>query len=1294
MKGSSFFSAGDVFGDYVIVKQLGKGGMGAVFLAKLASSGDLYAIKVMVPPEGPQRHEWRRRFVREAEFAMRIRHKNLVSVYDVGEDPETNYCYIIMEYLPGGSLTDRIKAQGRLDIRAAIDVTINVASALDAAHKAGVVHRDVKPDNIMFGSDGSPKLTDLGIAKFSGFDDETSVTKTGVILGTPAYMSPEQILNSHDVDARADIYSLGVVLYEMLTGRRPNATSTIMQLLAKAVKGEELPDVRTVRPEVSVAVSYVLSKMVAAKPEARPASAVEVARLLYDATTGRLVVKPAKKSSQKDGSFRGDGLAASDRKESASSGRAVKWIAAAAGAVALCTAVFFGVRVPNASKTDGRMPTAVTDTAEKVVREGPAVAANTTVREMAHEAATEEDAMDWFNDASGNVYSAKHGNYTWKYRLNSKGDAVLTSGSGAPCISPRPIGKVVVPERLGGHKVVAVGEKAFIDCDNLTEIVLPEGLKGIVGWHSFTRCGKLKTVNLPRSLRYLGGWSFEACKAITSFNFANCVKVNVRGGAVEEDFNLFGCAFTHSRSLQSMFASADNPKISSVDGVLYSKDKNALLAYPKARKVFSILPGVKKIVGCALSSCSLRNVKIPEGVEEVGSCAFEFNDGYLETVEFPKSLRKIGYVIFKETHSIKTVTFHGDAPKYVSGSLGWTKSDFVIEVERGSKGWNGPGSTDLPARWPVGAGGDSYRIRYIGETDAQVAARLSAKAPAQRRRLNEVHGKKEAVVLVPRLDHDPKAWAYSFELQDSWEKPGFNDSMWKRARGGFGHYVPHWNRWGQINTEWPTKKLFLRRRFNWPGGKITRIVSHAFHDDGIKMYLNGRLIFSDPYCRFDWLPVDIPVPHFAKALKQGENVLAVEATNDEHGGYFDCDLLVECNGETDRYVPRDGIRHIQTQDGVWTVRILNGLAQIGDGDNAALTPRPVGDLEIPREIGSLRIMAIARRAFIDCNGLASVKIPEGVRSVGREAFMKCRDLDRVEIPESLEYIGLLAFARTNIESIDIKNVRSIQGITFKFCPKLNEVRVNKDNPFYASHDGVLYDKSAKAVVFCPRNREQYMFPEGIRSIYECAFMQTKLASIVIPDTVEYVGHSAFSDCPNLREVVFKGDDCRIDSWAFGHNPKLKSVVLPRRLASLGDWSIFEGVPELEDVNIPDTIEMLSDATFRFCPKLRRLSFGKSLRAVRRLNFDHCTALEEVSFARVPEFYGDHIFGFCPNLKTVSFLSGDAPKVDPTFYKGSNPDLVTLVRRGSKGWNGPGSTDLPEKWPLDAGPNARKIRYIE
>ena len=289
---------GDMFGDYTVEKLLGKGGMGAVYLVR-SPDGERYAVKVMFPEIAEKNPDYRTRFAREAEFAMTLRHKNLISVYDAGEDPDTGLCYIIMDYMPGGSVKDRLHERGSIPVAEAVSITAQIALALELAHRHGVIHRDIKPDNIMFDADGTPKLADLGVAKFTDEAHKTTVTTTGMIIGTPAYMAPEQMMDSHHIDARADIYALGVVLYEMLTGKRPNEGSTAVELLAKALKGEPLPDVRTMRPEISAAIAHVLSLMCAPKPEDRPPTTLAVAQLLQQAATGQLKL-PKKKPRASD----------------------------------------------------------------------------------------------------------------------------------------------------------------------------------------------------------------------------------------------------------------------------------------------------------------------------------------------------------------------------------------------------------------------------------------------------------------------------------------------------------------------------------------------------------------------------------------------------------------------------------------------------------------------------------------------------------------------------------------------------------------------------------------------------------------------------------------------------------------------------------------------------------------------------------------------------------------------------------------------------------------------------------
>jgi serine/threonine-protein kinase len=278
---------GDRFGDCTVERLLGHGSMGYVFLVK-ASDGTQYALKVMSPELAKKDSTYKERFLREAEFAMKIRHRNLIPVHDAGEESERGFCYILMDYMPGGTVKDLVREKGALPVAQAVQIATQVAVAMEVAHLHGIIHRDIKPDNIMFDADGVPKLADLGVARFEANAHQN--TQRGMIVGTPAYMAPEQMIDSHHIDERADIYSLGLVLYEMLAGKSPNIGSTVMGLLAKSIKGEPLPDVRTMRPEVSASVAYVLSLMLAPKVEQRPHTSRAAADLLTRAAAGSLLI--------------------------------------------------------------------------------------------------------------------------------------------------------------------------------------------------------------------------------------------------------------------------------------------------------------------------------------------------------------------------------------------------------------------------------------------------------------------------------------------------------------------------------------------------------------------------------------------------------------------------------------------------------------------------------------------------------------------------------------------------------------------------------------------------------------------------------------------------------------------------------------------------------------------------------------------------------------------------------------------------------------------------------------------
>ncbi len=251
---------GTLFEKYSVVKELGRGGMGAVYLVRHTVLDSLFALKILAPDIAKKNKQFVDRFIREAKLACKIKHPNLIAVHDAGQNPQNGLYYIIMDYVPGGSVRDLLKKTRRIPPGRALEIITQVAGALSAANAHHMVHRDIKPDNIMFTADGSAKLADLGIAK-STDEQDTMLTMASSVFGTPAYMSPEQAKDSSKVDSRADIYSLGIVFYEMLSGKRPFSGDTTIQILSQIMDPESTPDIRQVCPETPQDLADLIARM-------------------------------------------------------------------------------------------------------------------------------------------------------------------------------------------------------------------------------------------------------------------------------------------------------------------------------------------------------------------------------------------------------------------------------------------------------------------------------------------------------------------------------------------------------------------------------------------------------------------------------------------------------------------------------------------------------------------------------------------------------------------------------------------------------------------------------------------------------------------------------------------------------------------------------------------------------------------------------------------------------------------------------------------------------------------------
>ncbi|MFH1422361.1 MAG: serine/threonine-protein kinase, partial [Planctomycetota bacterium] len=245
-------------GQYKVIEKLGQGGMAVVYKAKHVILNDEVAVKVMLP-ELVSDSANRARFLREAQTAASLKHPNIVLVRDAGEDGE--YLYIVMEMIDGQSLGSLVKKRRRIPQEEAADIILHAAKALAAACEKNLVHRDIKPDNIMLTSKGDVKVTDFGLAKSSEKSD-MSLTASGYILGTPMYMSPEQF-EAESLDPRSDIYSLGATFYHVLTGKPPFEATTVFQMRDKHLRETPKPlseIVENIHPEIVRIVGKMLAK--------------------------------------------------------------------------------------------------------------------------------------------------------------------------------------------------------------------------------------------------------------------------------------------------------------------------------------------------------------------------------------------------------------------------------------------------------------------------------------------------------------------------------------------------------------------------------------------------------------------------------------------------------------------------------------------------------------------------------------------------------------------------------------------------------------------------------------------------------------------------------------------------------------------------------------------------------------------------------------------------------------------------------------------------------------------------
>lgn len=275
-------------GNYDLVEKIAEGGMGTVYKGRHKVTGEIVAVKV-VPPNLASNNILLQRFENEFNAARKIDHSNVVRAVEYGHEGSTPY--LVMEFVDGESLGQRVEREGRIQVDEAIRIIAQVAQGLHRAHRQGMIHRDVKPDNILVTKDGgTAKLADLGLVK--EVENDLNLTRTGRGLGTPHFMAPEQFRNAKNADVRCDIYSLGATLYQLVTGELPFKSTGPLDAWMKKVNNDMVPPKQLV-PDLPDRVDWAIRRAMSANPESRPSTCREFVEDLTGRSTRKVTLPSA-----------------------------------------------------------------------------------------------------------------------------------------------------------------------------------------------------------------------------------------------------------------------------------------------------------------------------------------------------------------------------------------------------------------------------------------------------------------------------------------------------------------------------------------------------------------------------------------------------------------------------------------------------------------------------------------------------------------------------------------------------------------------------------------------------------------------------------------------------------------------------------------------------------------------------------------------------------------------------------------------------------------------------------------
>lgn len=1059
---------GDMIDKYCIERCLGSGGMGAVYLVRHKQLNALRAMKVLHSSAAEEDPEFRERFIREAKFAAKIQHPNIVSVMDVELESDSGFSYIVMEYIEGQTVAD-ILQRGPISEKQAIHIIIEAAKGLAYAAENGIVHRDIKPANLMITKTGEVKLADMGIAKNLNHTGNTiSLTMEGTMIGTPAYASPEQCRCARDVDTRADIYSLGATLYEMLTGKAPFSGKNEFDVIAKVLKRMPVP-IEQLAPNTRQGIIKLVRKMMAKDPADRPQTMLDLLNELYkferpeDNMLQPLQRKLIEKRAEEVAQQRLSVILKTTIK--ARQKKLVFYFAAGFILVlAFSAGAFFYYKNRPIENT--------------LTVSGPVVIPQ-----------NQDQQLKIMEDSKRGIVFDKNlrvlkrfpaGLNLTEYTI----PAGITRIENMAFAENKNLKKVIIPDT-----VTSIGDKAFLDCTALEEVMIPDSITKLNS-QVFSGCTALKNITLPDSLTAIDERAFSCCSSLETIVLpAGLAKVgddvftlckNLRTITIPEAFATSeilirwglpeNCAvFSNGEELLRTTAES----VKDPNGIRFSKDGKTLLRYPPELNTthYTIPDGITGIGEKAFSGCTnLKVILIPpsvvfidhnafSGVQAVkllpGNEIFEMDSaGALidkqekRLVFFPRTYK--GKYVIPDT--IRTICGH---VFYHCAITELVVPESVEEIEDSAfSNCNSLLSLTIPDKffdtridtWNLPRDCQVNNLTEEEEEEEDLATQKT-KAPA-------------APVQVATTPAAPVVQAYPLDMKkiEADKKRGIIFSANNRSLLRYPTGLPD-------------------KSYTVPDG-ITSLDQNAFfaaqHLTEVTLPKSLRYIGPGAFSSTGMSKILLP-----------ENISGFSGTS--------FGLLEVTLSPDNKFL-------IQHKDGSITTN--------GKKKTLLYVPKTLqGTYIVPEDVTTLPYAA-----FYYCKNLKSIKLHNGIKSIGPSVFNSCGSLRVMQLPAGMTSIPSSLFAHcSSLKYVTIPDtVKVIGDLAFFGCHQLDDVQL----PAGLTRIG------GQAFQGCASLRK-IKLPDSLILIGGQAFSGcSSLKELVIPDSVESIGHGAFSGCTSLKSISF------------------------------------------------------------------------------------------------------------------------------------------------------------------------------